>query len=215
MPYPAEPRVDDIIFDPRTQSLINVFFDDTSGFEGNLLERIGQNHPTNVTLDDLLAITMLDVGAGPLGVRRLIYDAGISKQITSLLKVIPPDADVWNPPNGVFGSHGKAEQLWKLLQKPGTRISGVTAGKLLARKRPRLIPIVDRVVKRVIDVNRKDQWDFFVSYLSQPPRQQQLIALMPPNLQPEVSVLRLLDVAIWMWESQGIAAQVARQKVGL
>jgi hypothetical protein len=71
------------------------------------------------------------------------------------------------------------------------------------------------VVKRVIDVNRKDQWDFFVSYLSQPPRQQQLIALMPPNLQPEVSVLRLLDVAIWMWESQGIAAQVARQKVGL
>lgn len=214
MVYLQEVQIDAIVNHPGMPDLIKTFFDETSAFEGNLLERIGQNHPTRITIDDLLAITMLDVSANPRGIRRLIYDADVSRKITEFLDDIPLDMDIWDAPNEVLGPDGSAQKLWRYLKKPGTRISKVTAGKLLARKRPQLIPIVDKVIKRIIQVSAADEWEFFATYLSPPQRRQRLTALMPGGLDPGVSILRLLDVALWMWGSQSKAAKTARSKAG-
>ena len=214
MAYPKEVQVDAIVNNARMPNLITIFFDEATAFEGNLLERIGENHPTSVTIDDLLAITMLDVSVNPRGIRRLVYDADVSKKITAFLEDIPLNVDIWNAPKGVLGSDGSAQGLWRYLKKPGTRVSEVTAGKLLARKRPQLIPIVDSVIKGVIQVEPADEWDFFASYLSQPLRRQKLATLMPSDLDPKVSILRLLDVALWMCGSQSKAAKNARRKAG-
>ncbi len=214
MAYNTESRIDQIIEHPATAKLIATFFDEGSAFEGNLLERIGTNDPLAITTDDLLAITMLDVQVKPRGVRRLIFDASVSSEISSLLAQIPSDVDIWNG-RELLASGGKTWELWTLLQRSGHGIMAVTAGKLLSRKRPRLVPILDRVVEKIIAVNKSDQWDFFVSYLSDSQRRNRLASLLPSDLNPVVSTLRLLDVSLWMWGSEGRSAKKARQEAGL
>jgi Family of unknown function (DUF6308) len=130
------------------------------------------------------------------------------------LKVIPSDEDIWDRPD-LLKPGGEAWKLWKLLQKEGHGILEVTAGKLISRKRPRLIPIVDSVVAKIINVDRQDQWDFFGSYLSDPQRRVDLDKMKPRNLVPSVSTLRILDITLWMWGSEGKPAKKARQTVGL
>jgi len=212
--YKNEKRVDKIICHSATQDLITTFFEKDSPFEGNLLEKIGENHPTKIGIDDLLAITMLDVSVRPPGIRRLIFDTAVSAKITSLLKAIPPDVDIWSGGNHLARG-GKAWELSALLQRKGDGIAAVTAGKLLARKRPRLIPILDRVVGRIIVVKRRDQWDFFVRYLSEAQRRSKLDSMNLANLDPGVSTLRILDVSLWMWGSEGRYAKTARASAGL
>jgi Family of unknown function (DUF6308) len=212
--YKNEQRVDKIISHSATQDLIATFFERDSRFEGNLLEKIGENHPTKIGIDDLLAITMLDVSVRPRGIRRLIFDTSVSAEITCLLEVIPPDVDIWTGGDHL-ASRGKAWELSALLQRKGDGIAAVTAGKLLSRKRPRLIPILDRVVGKIIAVKTHEQWDFFVSYLSDPERRSRLDAMNPANLDPGVSTLRILDVSLWMWGSEGRYAKAARASAGL
>lgn len=83
-------------------------------------------------------------------------------------------------------------------------VGWVTAHKLCARKRPKLLPVYDRVVKAALQPRRKDFWiplretlrasDKIVPRLEEVKR----LAQIPD----EVSLLRVLDVAVWM-TSQG------------
>ncbi|MER5536812.1 DUF6308 family protein [Streptomyces mirabilis] len=90
-------------------------------------------------------------------------------------------------------------RAWHLLRdQPG--IGWVTAGELLARKRPRLLPVYDRVVRCVLgrpksfwlDLHaalRADNWALH----------HELMALRQAADLPEtVSVLRVCDVVLWM-----------------
>lgn len=81
------------------------------------------------------------------------------------------------------------------------------AGKLLARKRPHLIPIVDRVVKRTLRAGSDDYWLSIRSALSDESRRNEIEGLRPPGLTPKVTTLRLLDAAIWMTGSRSTAVK--------
>jgi Family of unknown function (DUF6308) len=89
----------------------------------------------------LLAVTMLDVRVPPLAVRQLL--CGEANEISLLLADVPASVPLWRATDAVLSN---ASKVWELLRNH-RGIDWVTAGKLLARKRPMLIPVYDSVIK--------------------------------------------------------------------
>lgn len=94
---------------------------------------------------------------------------------------------------------GPADSLWRLLEKQDGA-GWVTAGKLLARKRPSLIPVYDNVVRCAFgwpqnfwtalrDALRQEHGRFLATLNDLKQR---------PELPCQVTSLRILDVAVWM-----------------
>jgi hypothetical protein len=94
------------------------------------------------------------------------------------------------------------DPLWDaLLRMPG--IGTATASKLLARKRPRLCPVSDKVVIQAVGV---PGWTWeALRCLLQDPARADVEALRPPSA-GAASLLRILDVAIWIRHSHSPAA---------
>jgi hypothetical protein len=179
----------------------------------NLLHTLPGNDPYCITLEDLFAITMLDVSVAPSGVRRLLFDQPTRNQTAGLLREIPLDVDIWRGGTDLR-TGGPADRLWHLLQREGDRIGPVTAGKLLSPKRPRPVPIVDSVVESILRVPSR-YWDIFHDYLQSEDRRKQLVLLRPKPVEEAVSQLRILNVVLWMWGSQGRGTKNVRINLGL
>src|ERR671918_572867 len=95
----SEELVDSLLFHQASEELVASFFDPNSSFEGDLLHTLPGNDPYSITLEDLFAVTMLDVVVGPRGVRRLLFDQPTRHQATELLRKIPLDVDIWKGGN--------------------------------------------------------------------------------------------------------------------
>lgn len=209
-----EELVDSLLFHESSPKLVGSFFEPDSPFEGDLLHTLAGNDPYCITLEDLFAVTMLDVAVSPLGVRRLLFDQLTRQQIAGLLREIPLDVDIWEGRN-YLRPGGPADRLWHLLQREGDRIGPVTAGKLLSRKRPRLVPIVDSVVESILKVPSPDYWEIFRDYLQSEDRRKRLRLLRPKHVEETVSLLRVLDVVLWMWGSQARGTKKVRTQLDL
>ncbi len=198
-------RLDEILAPPAAD-LVAEYFDPQGPFAGDTFDTLGSNDWASVDIDDLLAITLLDVNVGPLALRRLLGDQrdGVSR----LLAKVKPEVDLWEADNEVLG---KAAILWNLLTGL-VGVGPVTAGKVLARKRPRLIPIVDSVVEDALQCEAGTYWATIRGCLTEE-RRRVIEALRPPGIDAAVSTIRLMDVAIWMRCSQGKNAKVVRAKV--
>lgn len=214
MSVTPEELIDSLLFHQASRDLVASFFDPGTSFEGDLLHELPGNDPYAITLEDLFAITMLDVVVGPRGVRRLLFDESTRHEASHLLRKIPLNVDVWEGGNHLQ-TGGPADQLWHLLLREGDRIGPVTAGKLLCRKRPRLIPIVDRVVESMLGIVGRGYWMFFHDYLQSEERRQRVAVLRPERVEESVPLLRTLDVVLWMWGSQGRATKSVRTGMGL
>ncbi|MFJ4203507.1 DUF6308 family protein [Streptomyces sviceus] len=92
-----------------------------------------------------------------------------------------------------------ADQAWGLLcEQYG--VNWVIAGKVLARKRPRLLPVYDRVVRCAVGRPRSF-WLALHAALREDDAalHRQLLELRQAARLPEaVSVLRVCDVVVWM-----------------
>jgi hypothetical protein len=94
---------------------------------------------------------------------------------------------------------GPADRLWRLLEKQDGA-GWVTAGKLLARKRPSLIPVYDNVVRCAFGWPR-NVWTALRDALRK--QDSSLLATLDEvkqgaGLPCQVTPLRVLDVAVWM-----------------
>jgi hypothetical protein len=70
--------------------------------------------------------------------------------MTQLLREVPTTIDLGSLDTRThLDSSSAAHRVWDLLAEQ-TGIGWVTAGKLMARKRPRLLPVYDRVVRCVL-----------------------------------------------------------------
>lgn len=103
-------------------------------FAGALFDGYGENRPFEFTSDDFVAASLLDVRFGVQAVKEILV-AGCANE---LLYGIPnePSATLWNTP---LDRNSAAWKLWKVL----VGIDGIgptRASKLLARKRPHLLP---------------------------------------------------------------------------
>jgi hypothetical protein len=168
---------------------------------------LGHNPPCEFTADDLLAVALLDITWRPQVVRVLLQTH--REQLADLLADIPTDVDLWDA-SDVTLKH--VDIMWDVL----TSIEGIgtaSATKLLARKRPRLCPISDSLVIKAIDVPGRT-WDVLRHLLQDSGARAEVEALRPASA-PAASLLRILDVALWVSHSKAAAAQEIRLAAGL
>jgi hypothetical protein len=173
-------------------------------YTGGRFERFGGGGDRIEAVDqfgssDIVAVSLLSVRIPGRAALELIEgDEGLNE----LLAAVPTNSDLWAVAEEVVAPGSPAAQLWTRLAKlPG--IKWVTASKLIARKRPRLIPVFDRVVKGALGRPDRDDWwrplrRVLVSSPHLVDRLEQLRAAS--EVGPDISLLRILDASIWMKE---------------
>ena len=177
------------------------------GFAGMTFSDLGRNPPGEIVADDMLAVALLDITWRPEVVRLLLQ--GRKRQLSEMLAAIPQATDLWDASDDILR---RIDVLWDAL----TAIDGIgtaSASKLLARKRPRLCPISDSVVRKAVDVPGRT-WDV-LRHLLQDPAARAEVEMLRPAIAARASLLRILDVALWVTHSRAGATQWVRDRAGM
>lgn len=160
------------------------------------------------TPDDCVAVSFLSVDV-PARAAIAVLDTQ-KEEANSLLSKIDPNLDLADVKAEDFDEHLGAEspasQLWDLLRGTHTYRWGVgqtTASKMIARKRPRLIPIFDSLVGRLMGISGSgEQWEVWHAALTS---DNGVLAARLKKIRNEsgitqdISLLRVMDVALWMY----------------
>ncbi|MEV4560496.1 DUF6308 family protein [Kitasatospora sp. NPDC049285] len=163
--------------------------------------------------DDLVAITMLSVSVAAHGAVDLLTDPEGHWQ--RLLSAIPRDARLEDPASDrLIAPGGPAWELWERLANPNGAyptspdgVGSVVAGKLLARKRPRLVPVYDRRVKALFHRPATDHtfWASLATALRADDgafRAQLALLRAESGIGEDIGILRVLDVIAWMRQGE-------------
>jgi hypothetical protein len=165
-------------------------------FDGRHFERFSaMGDPNRFVATDVLAVEALSVGVPPDSAARLLDTE--AEDFIVLLRHIPTDKEMWEVPRYVLDNNGPAAKLHARLQDDLDGVGWVTAGKLLAAKRPRLIPILDDLVKKVLKPPRNRFWSTMREQLSDEHRRERINRVVSFPL-GDVTFLRRIDVALWM-----------------
>ncbi|MCQ1994390.1 DUF6308 family protein [Arthrobacter sp. zg-Y1171] len=169
-----------------------------------------------ITADDMLAASFLSVPFEPTAVIGILDERRVD--VAALLSKIPFDLDLADLQDGdfeaVLGAGSPAWQLWDILrgndldEKEKWGIGPTRASKLMARKRPRLIPIWDSVVQEQTESKGSlTQWKDWYAALT---KDGGVLALHLDEIQRRaelphpVSRLRAMDVVLWMRGRQAV-----------
>jgi hypothetical protein len=216
MPNPTDnarvrQSVSEIVGSPFAQDLVRAYFDPGRGFAGAMFDgldtdRFLANNPRDrFTADDIAAASLLDVRFGPTAIRALLG----SDVIQHALAAVPDQRPLWEATEEDLEA---GSSLWRLVRD----IDGVgrtRASKLLARKRPHLVPIVDSVIAEAMSLG-DDTWRPLAAVLADQQLRQDINDLRPPEVSTQISTLRLLDVLAWMSHSRSRAAVSAQIDLG-
>ncbi|GAA4243241.1 DUF6308 family protein [Dactylosporangium darangshiense] len=159
-----------------------------------------------ITADDLIAVEMLNVQVPP-PVSLALLEGSLGRAISAALSTIPTDVCLGDDGAGQHvADDSPADKAWHLL-KECDGVGWVTAGKLLARKRPRVIPVYDEIVSCAygtstgfwpwLDCKLREQGGVLAHRLAE--------LRDEAGLSDEISALRILDVVIWMRHRAGHA----------
>ena len=160
--------------------------------------------PNSIGPADFTAASMLSVNiSAQAAIRLLSRDAN---EITALLHQIPVDVDIITiDPNDLVPG-GPASLLWQLLRRGNDGMGRTRTSKLIAAKRPRLVPIWDSFVEQATGLDTSDYWRQFQAVLAADDRAiwtwLTQIRSAVPNVPAAVSNLRILDVLLWMTVDQ-------------
>jgi hypothetical protein len=181
--------------------LVARYFDPTGEFSGGQFERFcgGGDAPEcedAFTPADLLSVTLLDVTVPGRAAISILGELG--PHLNGHLRAIPANRDLWDVPLSDVGNDSDAEKLWyDLVGLYG--VNWVIAAKLMARKRPRLIPVYDSVVKHALSPSDENFWLALRSELGDADLRQRLTQMRSEaGVAEDVSLLRVLDAAVWM-----------------
>ncbi|MFD6471783.1 DUF6308 family protein [Streptomyces goshikiensis] len=150
------------------------------------------------TAEDLVAVQTLSVTV-PALVALDILEGRLGAQLSGLLHAVPKGIDMADADVSVLADGSPADQAWHLLCAQHG-VNWVIAGKLLARKRPRLLPVYDRVVRCAVG-RPPSFWLALHTALREDDAvlHRHLLRLRQAAGLPEtVSALRVCDVAVWM-----------------
>jgi hypothetical protein len=204
---PIEPARIDRFLDGAAVDLLVQYFD-AGGHDGGRFERFaggGDQGPDadRFTSDDFVAISLLGVRLH--GQPMLAVLESRQAEFNALLAAIPRHVDLWAAPEETVGPGSASDRLWRrLVELP--RVSGFAAGNLLARKRPRLVPVSDRLVMSALGRQATDEWwrplrTVLVDNPALVARLEELRALA--SVGPDIALLRVLDVCIRMRAAPG------------
>lgn len=189
--------------------LVEPYYDPQQPYTGAYFELIGSddNPSERFTAADLYAVSMLAVqvpakaGIGILLEQAELFDSLLSRVPDVHIKDLSPEDFELH-----LGSDSVALELWDRLRRNGAteerwKVGPTTASKIMARKRPHLIPIEDSVVDHVTQRGKRDSWEMWWQafredgdYLeTRAERLRQVVK------RPSLSTLRVLDVLLWSW----------------
>jgi hypothetical protein len=155
-----------------------------------------------LTAEDVVAVSMLGVTvSGRAALRLLGSDA---RHISTLLASIPCNVDLVDAGPTDIGPESPAWELWCLVAAcfPDDETS---ASKLLARKRPRLMPIEDRSVMASLG-HEGDYWAALRHFLFRDSHaaSKWLQAVRTyAGLEEDISEIRIFDILTWMTREAG------------
>jgi Family of unknown function (DUF6308) len=181
-------------------------------YSGSYFERLGGggDRPEvayQITAEDLLAVSMLSVPVvGYYALHVLDYRG---REISGLLARIPLGVTLTDDEaDHLIAEGGPAWELWELLRgiKPRPQdkkhLGPVAAGKLLARKRPQLLPVYDSHVKEVLRRPSNDQawWsDLRCELTKDGALVRELETVRARAGAGHLSLLRTFDIMCWMF----------------
>ena len=182
------------------------FSEDYTGSHFEFFESRGDNQKTKnrFTYADVYAPSLLDVPVeGELGYG--LVEGNLAKKAAVLLSKIPVGRELHT-----FSTNPLARfptDLYNLIDA-----GPATTSKLLARKRPHLLPILDSVLKKALVQGDKGRWNHYFQLFSDANLVKALekikkkaVSLQPnfPNI-AQLSLLRVLDIALWMEHREGV-----------
>ncbi len=199
--------IGEVVADPAAE-LVRAYFDESKSFAGSTFDLLPNNDPPRFTAEDLVAVSLLDVRFEPRAVRRLLGDP--DGTLRRQLALIRTDLDLWDASDEQLAP---AYELWSAVKAlPG--VGRTRTSKLLARKRPRLMPVLDSVIDEALPL-RPDAWILLRDALREPGLRQSIDALRSSGVPREISTLRLVDVATWMRFSRSENARAERRGLGV
>ncbi len=167
-------------------------------FTGRWFEHFGSIGDRNrFDASDLVAVETLSVQVPPEAAAKLLVTE--PDRFNALLRRIPRSVDIWDASRETL-QDGPAAELHTLLRTLPS-VDWVIAGKLLAAKRPRLIPILDNKVKDLLQPPTSRFWISMWDELSDESRRV-TVAQVCADAPADVSLLRRIDVALWMAATQ-------------
>jgi Family of unknown function (DUF6308) len=180
------------------------YFNPNGAFSGRRFEFLGGGgHRADVanafTAFDIVAVSLLSVDIpGNASIEILETE---SEALSKLLVKIPVGVTLWEAREAdVDDNSSAAAKLWfRLRDIKG--VGWVTANKLVARKRPDLLPVYDNVVKKKLQPRSEEFWIPLRNSLLRDDRAilNRLSEIRElAQLEVEPSLLRILDVAVWM-----------------
>jgi hypothetical protein len=193
------------VIDAQGAALVAHYYDEEGPFAGRLFDELPNNDPARFTPEDLVAASLLDVRFDPRAVRGLLIEPSA---LNELLSALGHDRPLWETEDLTT-----ANELWRALRE--VPVGRTRTSKLLARKRPRMLPILDSVISQHLCLEgARDRWALLRDALRDPALRDAIDSMAPPKgSQP--STLRLLDVAVWMRHSESKNARHVRHKLGL
>ncbi|MEJ2887978.1 DUF6308 family protein [Actinomycetospora aeridis] len=175
-------------------------------FSGSQFEALGGGgdqgpDASRITAEDLVAVSLLGVSITEHAALRVLGRDG--EAISALLEDVPVALDLHEATDADIGPGSPAERVWDLVRRRGDRASiGPTkTSKLLTRKRPRLVPVYDRVVRRELGLrNHGNYWVEVRDLLRADPRyvEELVRAREDVGLADRVSLARTFDALLWM-----------------
>lgn len=177
-------------------------------FTGSHFESLGadQNLPNQITASDLLAVGTLSVNVPARANIALLGE--LAEEISGLLAQIPADirmGELRDEPNftAQLGPDSPALALWDLLRRNAEGesrwdVGPTIASKIMARKRPHLIPIEDSVVSRVIGQGEQNSWRLWWEALVADEYLEERASEVREHIsRHQLSTLRALDIVLW------------------
>ncbi|MBK5221560.1 MAG: hypothetical protein JJE52_01520 [Acidimicrobiia bacterium] len=191
---------------PEGRRLVDYFEGkgDPVPYAGSRFETYRPSDPGAIEPADLLAVTFLSIqitlkrGLTPAAILRLDRDRAT---ISELLQQIPTGRPLGDLSSDEFethlGSDSPATRLYELLR--GLGLGRVTTYKLLARKRPELLPIRDSVMESVVGKS-KPWWKPWWEAMQDPAVLAAIDSLKSDagSHAKDLSRLRVADIALWM-----------------
>jgi hypothetical protein len=189
--------------DEHAAPLVSRYFSDEPPlWSGRRFDRLGKlggsvdPSPDEFAAADLVAVSMLSVEI-PAEASIEILESS-HEELSELLTQIPASTPIWKASDTDLAEGSPAWRLFDRLDAIGG-MGWVSANKLLARKRPHLLPVYDNVVKTALQPHGTHFWlplrdAFFESDLATKLDHVRSKA----SIGSDISLLRVLDVAIWM-----------------
>ncbi|WP_413784859.1 DUF6308 family protein [Mycolicibacterium elephantis] len=191
------------------EALAAEFFSPEGKFAATTFDALPNNPADAFTAEDLLAVTLLDVALSPRALRQLLESR--SAEFARLLRDIPADLDLWEATDAHLAAIDRCDAALRTL--PG--VGETRASKLMARKRPRLVPVVDSVIRHALRLgvdSRRELRDC----LNDPAIRVAIERSRPKSASAGlISSLRLVDAVVWIRHSRSRNARQARLRAGL